>query len=387
MTLVLVSGAIANKYRNGGAAWTRLSWTLGFKRLGFQVHFLEQLDPGSCVDASGAITNFEDSLNLQYFQQVVEQFSLTDSAALVYGDGEKTWGMSYGEVLDLADGADLLVNISGHLRIAPLIHRLRRKVYIDLDPGFTQFWAASGNPGLNLSGHDWHFTIGENIGTPGCPIPTGGYRWRPTRQPVVLDLWPVAHDACRGRFTTVASWRGPYGRVEYGGKTFGLKVHEFRKFVQMPRKAPGVFEIALDIHPADRRDLRWLRRHGWQIVNPEVVVPDPVAFRGYVQGSSAEFSVAQGIYVETQSGWVSDRTVRYLASGRPALVQDTGFSRNYQVGHGLVPFRTLKGAVSGAAEIMRDYESQCRAARALAEELFDSDKVLGRLIEEVGVTP
>jgi len=387
MTMIVVSGAIANKYRNGGAAWTRLSWILGFKKLGFDVYFVEQIGQQTCVDAAGAATTFDNCVNLAYFKRIAEQFGLSGAAALIYENGEQIHGMTYAELLDLAEAADLLVNISGHLSMAPLMRRLRRKAYVDLDPGFTQFWHAAGNTGPRLAGHDFYFTVGENIGTPACPIPTGDIRWRPTRQPVVLEQWPVSAEGASDRFTTVASWRGPYGPVEHGGHAFGLKIHEWRKFVELPERAQQAFEIALDIHPADEKDRNMLCGHGWRIVDPKAAAPDPAAFRRYVQTSGAEFSVAQGIYVETASGWFSDRTVRYFASGKPALVQDTGFSRNYPAGEGLVPFRTLEQAIDGARQIARDYEGHCRAARAIAETYFDSDKVLGRLIEDVGLAP
>jgi hypothetical protein len=332
-------------------------------------------------------TAFEHSVNFAYFKQITEQFGLVGSTALVYEGGEQVHGLPYTELLEIAEAADLLVNITGHLTLKPLMSRLRRKAYLDLDPGYTQFWHASGDAGPRLGGHDLYFTVGENIGTRSCAIPTGGIRWRPTRQPVVLEHWPVSRDSDRNRFTTVATWRGPYGPVHYGGNTFGLKVHEFRKFIELPERVPHTFEIALDIHPAEERDMNLLKHHGWRLVNPKVAVPDPEAFRRYVQGSGAEFSVAQGVYVETGSGWFSDRTVRYLASRNPALVQDTGFSRNYPVGEGLLAFRTLDEAIAGAERIGRDYEEHCRAARHLAEEYFDSDKVLGRFIEEAGVAP
>ena len=385
--MIVVSGAIANKYRNGGATWTRLSWILGFKQLGFEVYFVEQISRDTCVDVTGAVTEFENCVNLAYFKQIVGQFGLSGSAALIYENGEQIDGMRYAELLDMAEAADLLVNITGHLTLAPLIRRLRCKAYIDLDPGFTQFWHASGHAGPRLHGHDFYFTVGENIGTPVCPIPTGDIHWRSTRQPVVLEHWPVVGAENRNQFTTVASWRGPYGPVEYGGKTFGLKVHEFRKFIELPSGAPQIFELALDIHPADEKDLSLLRRHGWHIVDPTVVARDPVEFRRYVQKSGAEFSAAQGMYVDTESGWFSDRTVRYLASGKPALVQDTGFSRNYPVGEGLVAFRTSDQALAGAERIACDYDRHSRAARSLAEAYFDSDKVLGQLLEEVDIVP
>jgi hypothetical protein len=387
MATVVISSVIANKPFNGGNAWAVLSWVLGLKKLGFRVLFIEQIGRESCVDATGAVTAFEHSVNLAYFKRVTEDFGLAGSAALVYEGGEQVHGLPCAELQDIAETSDLLVNVSGHLALEPLLSRLRRKAYLDLDPGFTQFWHASGDTGARLEGHDLYFTVGENIGTPRCPIPTGGIRWRPTRQPVVLEHWPASREGDRRRFTTVATWRGPYGPVEYGGKTFGLKVHEFRKFIELPEQVPHAFELALDIHPAEEKDLDLLDRHGWRLVDPKAAAPDPGAFRRYVQGSGAEFSVAQGVYVETGSGWFSDRTVRYLASGKPALVQDTGFGPNYPVGEGLVAFRTPGEAIAGAGRIGRDYEEHCRAARSLAEEYFDSDMVLGRFVEEAGVAP
>jgi hypothetical protein len=382
---VIVSGAIANKYRNGGEAWVRLSWVLGLQRLGCEVFFIEQIGRDSCVDAGGAVAPFESCVNLAYFKEVVEEFELTDSATLVYDEGEQTSGPGWEDLLEIAGSADLLVNVSGHLSLEPLMGRIARKAYVDLDPGFTQFWHAAGDAGARMAGHDHYFTVGENIGTAACSIPTSGIPWRPIRPPVTLEHWPVVSDGDSDRFTTIATWRGPFGPIEHEGGTLGLKVHEFRKVIVLPQRVPLTFEIALDIHPADAGDLEALRAHGWRIVDPRATVPDPAAFRRYVQTSGAEFSVAQGIYVDTNSGWFSDRTVRYLASGKPALVQDTHFARNDPPEDGLVTFRTLDDAIAGAQRIARDYRGHAEAARAFAEEHFDSDVVLTRFLEEVGM--
>jgi hypothetical protein len=387
MTTAIVSSVIANKYLNGGNAWVVLSWVLGLKRLGLDVFFIEQIPQKNCVNAAGGVTDFESSVNLAYFKSIVEQFDLVGAAALICGEGAQTYGLSQAELCQVADAADLLINITGHLTLHPIKRRIRRKVYLDLDPGFTQFWQAIGNPGARLEGHDYYFTIGENIGTSACSIPTNGIQWHTTRQPVVMADWPVAKAARAQRFTTVASWRGPYGRVQYGAKSFGLKAHEFRKFIELPQRVGQTFEIALDIHPAEERDLSALHTHGWQLVDPKIAASDPMAFSRYVRYSDAEFSVAQGIYVETNSGWFSDRTVRYLASGKPALVQDTGFSCNYPTGDGLIAFHTLEEARAGAERIMRCYELHSQAARALARRYFDSDMVLGRFLEQVNVAP
>jgi hypothetical protein len=385
MSLIVVSGVLANKPGNGGAAWTRLSWVLGLKRLGCDVYFIEQIAPGTCADASGARCELDQSVNLAYFRHVTERFGLRGTSALVSEDDGRAIGLSATELVHVADAADLLVNISGHLTLETLKPRFRKRVFIDQDPGYTQFWHVDALAEDRLRDHNFYFTVGENIGTPDCAIPTGDIEWRPIRQPVVLDEWPASTHESPMRFTTVASWRGPYGRVTHNGVQFGLKAHEFRRFVTLPKLTGHHFEIALEVDPADRQDVESLQTNAWRIVDPKSVAGDPFKFRSYIQESSAECSVAQGIYVETRSGWFSDRTVRYLASGKPALVQETGFGRNYPTGRGLVPFRTLEEAARGADLIMRDYEVHSRAARTIAEEFFDSDKVLASLLGNVGV--
>ncbi|HEX5416459.1 MAG TPA: hypothetical protein VFZ25_12390 [Chloroflexota bacterium] len=387
-TKVIVSGAIANKWGNGGATWTRLSWIRGLQRLGFEVYVIEQIARANCVDGAGRTAPFAESVNLAYFRHVIEEFGLADRATLVDVDSGQTAGHRFDDLEAITADAACLINITGHLTLPGPRRAIRRAVYLDLDPGFTQFWHAAGNLGPRLAGHDFYFTVGENVGQPGCAIPTGGIRWRPTRQPVVLSDWPVTGEPAGCRFTTIASWRGPYGPIESGGTTFGLKVHEFRKFLDLPRLASAAsFEIALDIHPADEPDRQALLDHGWRLVDPRRVAGDPGAFRRYVQGSNAEVSAAQGMYVATNSGWFSDRTVRYLASGRPAVVQDTGFGHNYPVGDGLLAFRTAEEASTAARRVAADLAHHGRAARALAEAYFDSNLVLGQLIEEIGIAP
>jgi hypothetical protein len=374
MTTILVSGAIANKPFNGGNAWACLNYVFGFRKLGFDVYFLESMQPASCT-----------ADNRNYFKKIVRESSLDGKVALISPDLQTLEGIPFPELLAITESADLLVNISGHLNIEALTRRIRRKAYIDLDPGFTQFWHADDTCDFRVAGHDYYFTVGENIGTPDCLIPMDGIQWRRTRQPVVLDYWPVSKEGDPSRFTTIATWRGPFGPMTYGERIFGSKVREFRKYAGIPRQANGTFEIALNIHPADHRDREMLLQNSWQLVDPLQVVPDTSSFRRYIQTSGAEFSVAQQMYVDTKSGWFSDRTVRYLASGKPVLVQDTGFTRNYPVGDGLLAFSTPGEAVAGANKITDNYSAHAAAARRIAEEYFDSNRVLGELLDQIGV--
>jgi hypothetical protein len=283
----------------------------------------------------------------------------------------------------VAGGADLLINISGNLSWQPLLRAPRVRAYVDLDPGYTQFWHAAGALGGVLEQHDVFLTVALSIDRASCTIPTGDIEWRPVPPPVVLDEWPPVGDGAEGRFTTVASWRGGYGRVEHEGRTYGQKAHEFRRFATVARQAPATFEAALRIDPADRADAERLAANGWRLVDPRAAAGDPEAFRRYVHGSAAEFSPAQGVYVETRSGWFSDRTTRYLASGKPAVVQDTGLPAEIPRGEGLLSFRTLEEAVAGARAVLEDYDRHARGARRVAEEWFDSDVVLGALLEDI----
>jgi hypothetical protein len=384
--LVVVAGAMANKPRNGGEAWVRLSWVRGLARLGCRVAFVEEIAQETCVDETGGPAPVATSVNRCWFDEVMHQFGLTGTSALCC-DGKVVSGIGGPELEDLLHQADLLVNVSGNLATPRLRNACRLRAYLDIDPGFTQLWVKSGNRDARLEGHHRYFTIGSNIGRDECPVPTDGIEWQPTVPPVVLTDWPVAESAIDPvhRFTTVATWRGPYGPVEWERRRFGLKVHEFRKFVTLPTLVDATFEAALAIHQSETADLELLAQHRWRLVDPALVAGTPSGFGDYVGGSAAEFSAAQEMYVATSSGWFSDRSTRYLASGRPVLVQDTGFSRTLPVGKGLVAFTTLAEAVTGAESILADYASHATAARRVAEEHFDSDLVLRRFLEKCGL--
>jgi hypothetical protein len=385
MTVAIVAGALANKPDNGGEAWVRLSWLLGLQRLGFDVYFVEELSAERCVDESGREIDFAASVNRGYFEKVVQAFGLEGKASLLCGD--EAIGLDPKELQELFVDAELLVNISGHLRRDEFLAAPRERVYVDLDPGFTQAWHADREIPFAIDAHDHYVTVGLNVGKPTCSIPDCGLRWISTLPPVVLGEWPPQAPPGRPlRFTTVATWRSPYGPVIIDGETMKLKHHEFRRMIELSRCVAGTsFEIALDIQPADSADLETLRENDWRILESRPRAGSPFRFRKYVQDSGAEFSVAQGVYTETRSGWFSDRSAAYLASGRPVLVQDTGIGDRLPVGRGVLTFGSLEGAVAGAKAIAADYEAHSAAAHSFAEEHLDSDRVLGRLLSTIGI--
>jgi hypothetical protein len=385
MTTVVVSGAVANKHRQGGSIWVRMSWAEALRDAGFDVLFVEQIDEAACVNDAGAPARFSESANLSTFDQTMQEFGFSDSAALVCTDGPRVHGMDVSDLMARAADAELLVNVGGHLRWEPLLRAVPRRAFVDLDPGFTQIWHAEGRP-LGIEDHDMHFTVGANVGKAGCTVPTNGTEWRPIRQPVVLDRWPRVAGGALDRFTTVASWRGAYGPASWAGQTYGVKAHEFRRFLPLAHQVDARFELALDIHPGDGADIERLEENGWRLHDP-TAAGGTEEFRRFVQESGAEFSPAQGIYVHTGSGWFSDRTVRYLASGLPALVQETGFSRYLPTGEGLISFRTLDEARAGARRLLADYDLHRVAARGIAEEYFAADRAIAPLLEDAGVAP
>ncbi|MFL5241591.1 MAG: glycosyltransferase [Gemmataceae bacterium] len=382
--IVVFAGSIAQKPKQGGLTWVFLQYLLGFRRLGWEVLFLDRLEPGMCVDSAGQPCSFDKSLNLHYFLEIMEGFDLAGSFSLNYNQGECVLGLPRNDVLERTRNSALLINVMGFLNDEEVLRQTPMRVFLDIDPGFGQMWHDLGLSKV-FYGHDAYVTIGLNIGRPGSEIPLCGLRWITTLQPIVLDYWKPVPVSRGESFTSVASWRGDYGPVEYQGKTYGLRVHEFRKFAPLPRLCNRPFELALDIHQADVKDRALLDASGWSVVPPTAVAGDPWAYQAYVQGSKAEFMVAKNMYVQSQSGWFSDRSICYLASGKPVLAQDTGLKDLIPTGEGLLTFTTLKEAVAGAEEISGNYLRHARAARCIAEEIFDSDKVLGRLLSKLAV--
>jgi hypothetical protein len=380
---IVLAGSLAQRPHVGGHTWVFLQYLLGLRRLGWDVLFVDRLEPEMCVGEDGGPSSFADSANLRYLSEVMERFGLGEHWSLIYDGGREVAGLDREGVIDRTKRSAALINVMGYLEDEEILGAAPLRVFLDIDPGFGQIWKALGLHDL-FRGHDRFVTVGGRIGSEDCGVPSVGLDWIPIKPPVELAEWP-AQDAPGSAFTSVASWRGAFGPLEYEGRTLGLRVHEFRRFFELPERAPAEFEVALDIHEAETDDLEALRRNGWRLADPREAAGDPWRYRDYIQGSAAELMIAKNLYVETRSGWISDRSACYLASGRPVLAQDTGLDGLLPTGEGLLTFSTLEEAGAGVEEIEGDYERHSLAARELAEEHFAGGRVLPRILERLGV--
>ena len=364
---IVVAGMIAGDPHQGGATWAVLQYVIGLRRLGHDVVLVEPVD-----ELSPATT--------AYFDDVVRTFGLGGRAALVERGSRRTTGIAYDELAREAHRTDLLLNVAGMLDDPALVGPPRTRVWLDLDPAFNQLWHAVDGIDMGFDRHERFVTVGLAIGAPHCTVPACGRRWITTPQPVVLAHWPPAPPSPAAPLTTVANFRG-YGSIDWNGTLYGQKAHSLRRLVELPRRVRRPLAIALAIHPDERTDLAALRDHGWGLVDPLAAAGTPGAYARFIRASGGELGVAKSGYVESRCGWFSDRSACYLASGRPVVAQETGWSSHLPEGDGLLAFDDVAGAAAAIERIEADPTGHSRAARALAERVFDSDRVLPPLLE------
>ena len=372
------------RYPLGGHLLSQYHFLAGLAKLGYEVVFLEHHGwPNACYDPRTNTMTDDPAYGLG---QILPFFNQIGVQRWCYVDASENWhGLPRDEVRTLCRDAAFVMSSSSTTWLDEL-RECPTRIFVDIDPGFTQF-KMSPTPTPSCPGyaspHDFnfHFTFGARIGQPDCPIPTHGLRWHPSRQPFALDLISPRFTPEAGRLTTVMSWTA-YGSVEYQGVSYGQKNVELLKYLDLPRRAGQVFEIALGGVDAPAQILR---DAGWIVSEALAATLSVETYLDYIGRSRGEFSVAKEAYVKTRCGWFSDRTVAYLASGKPAIVQDTGFTETLPSGEGLFAFRTVDDVVTAADQIAIDYERHCRAARQIAQEYFDSDKILRAMLQTCGV--
>lgn len=379
----MVGGSVAQKAGFGGHTWVLLQYLLGLRRLGWDVLLLDRLDREMSRDAAGAPCPPAGSANARYLADVMERFGLAEHYCLMDDEGQAIGGIPRPDALRRVERSAALLNVMGFVADPELLEASRLKVFLDIDPGLAQMWCALGLHDA-FAGHDGFVTIGERIGEPGCPIPTCGREWLTTRPPVVLDQWPATPPR-PGPITTVGSWRGASGVVEFDGITYGHRVHEFRPLLELPRLIGSEFRMALAIDPGDEADRRRLLENGWRLVEPRAAAGDPDTYREFILASGAELMVAKSLYARSRCGWFSDRSACYLASGRPVVAQDTGLEGIYPTGEGLLTFTSPEEAAEAIRAVFADHDRHCAAAREIAEACFGSDHVLSALLTGLGV--
>jgi hypothetical protein len=379
---IIFAGVIAREPL-GGPAWVWLQYLLGFRRLGHEVYFLEESGDWPYVYNFEAMEESDDPhLGACYIQRFLEPFGLDNNWA--YRAGDLCLGMPQDDFVQLCHEADLLIALPTSVWTwRPEYDAIPMRLLLDVDPGFTQFRAAQGDDLIctAIAHCNRFFTYGPYIGREGSRVPSLGLHWQATRPPVVLEEWPLCYTPSAEHFTTLMQWSlDEAPRV--GGETYGQKDVEFARIMDLPRRTSQQLEVAVSGGPDET-----LREHGWHVQPAWPTSRDPQSYRAYIQAARGEFSVAKNGYVKTRCGWVSDRTTCFLASGKPAIVQETGMSEWLPTGEGLLTFSTPEEALAGIEAVNGDYELHCRGARQLAEEYLDSDLVLTRLLNDAEATP
>jgi len=380
---VLVLGYIVRSCL-GGIAWHYVHYVEGLRRLGHDVWFFE--DSGdvewSCYHPATGELDRDPGDGLAFAQRVFSRLGLDERWGYHDAHTGRWHGPTGAAALELFGTADALVNISGSNALRPWSAGVPVRVMIDTDPALHQIRNLQDPVRHELSlGHTHFFSFGENVGTPASRIPDDGFVYKPTRQPLVLDLWPQSPGNPRGAFTSIMHWESYRGR-EHDGVRYGMKGESFEPYVSLPGQTSARLELALG-GPAPRDELR---AHGWAIRNPLDVSTDPWAYKRYIDGSRGEFGIAKEAYVVSRSGWFSERTAGYLAAGRPVVVQDTGFGTWLRPRPAVRSFSSPAEAAAALEEVEQDYEAAAADARAAAEEHFDHRDVLGRLLGAAGLS-
>lgn len=369
----------------GGLAWHHLQYVLGLHRLGHEVYFLEDSeDYAACYDPTTDTVGTDPTYGLDFAARAFARLELSDRWA--YRDAHRSgWlGPAAGRARELCRTADLLLNVSGVNPIRPWFEGVPARALVDTDPAFTQIRHLT-DPDARRRGrkHNVFFTFGENLPGGASSIPDDGFEWRRTRQPVVVDAWEATPPPATGPFTTVMQWDS-YEAREYEGRRYGMKSDSFGPYLDLPARTEESFELAVGSANAPRRRLR---EHGWMLRDPREPTVDPWRYQAYIRHSKAEFGVAKHGYAASWSGWFSERSASYMASGRPVVVQDTGFSEWLPTGAGVLPFRNSSEASAGVEAVARDPEAHGRTAREIVEAYFHSNVVLDELIHAcAGVT-
>ena len=375
-----------------GVIWQHIHYIVGLQRLGHEVTYVEDTlnypyDP--------VAFNISDdySYATQTLGRLAKEHGFEGRWAYCarFKEPAEIAGMSLAELRTLYKEADCALNICGSHDMNDDLRTIRNLIYVESDPGVEQIKIDQGESSTieYLKEHQHLFTFGENIGTPAFVVPTHGFNWLSTRQPVVTDLWCSGTEAQApdpaALFTTICNWStsGKKDIVWKDSNYLWSKSLEFLRFIEAPKLSGEPFEMATDIKKEE--ELKLFRKNDWKLVLPHDLSLDWNGYRDYIRNSRGEFTCAKDQYIRLNTGWFSDRTACYLAAGRPVITQETGFTAHYSGKEGLLAFSTMEEIVDAVAAIRSDYKKHSRAALEIAREVFEAEKVLKSLLDRAGV--
>ena len=377
----LVLGSYLVRFPLGGYLSWVLQWLVGLQRLGHEVYFVEKYGwANSCFNPMTKTMSDDCSYGISTLNELLTRFDLKDHWCFVDAH-ERYCGLSRERIEEIFATSDLFIEMGTHGDWAKEASRSALRVQVDGEPAATQIKMTQRlDAGQALPEYDCYYSVGQNIGTNRTIAPSAGKNWRHVFYPIVTGIFPVKPADADAPFTTIMSWQA-HTPIEFGGITYGAKDVEFSKFIDLPRRVAAALEIAV----TEGAPMQRLAEAGWRIRNSHAASVSFDSFRDYISCSRGEFSVCKNVFVATKSGWFGDRAAAYLASGRPVVMQDTGFSEHLPCGCGLFAVNNVEEAAEAIAIINRDYERHSKKARDIALEFLDTEKVLPRFLSELGI--
>lgn len=378
----IVLGSYMFRYPLGGMLSWVLQYLLGLQALGHDIIFVEKYGyANSCYDPVRGIMSDDCSYGIKEVSALLSRFGLDKKWCFVQRGGYYH-GMSKQAIEEVFRTADIFIDMGTHGSWAEEASWGPLQVLIDGEPGYTQILMEKKlAQGIALPEYDRYFTNGINIGCNGNPAPTAGKRWGHVFHPVKTDLFPRVPVSYRAPFTTIMNWRS-HDPLEFQGKVYGQKDMEFPKFLNLPSLVEAPMELALS---GNNLPVDMLNSYGWEVKSGKEITRTFDSFREYLSASKGEFSVCKNVFVDTNTAWFSDKSAAFLASGRPVILQDTGFSTHLPTGRGLFAVKTVDDAKEAITEIDSRYEEHSKAAREIAAEYFEAKKVMGQLLSEIGI--
>jgi hypothetical protein len=378
----IVLGSYMVRYPLAGMMSSALQWLVACDRLGHEVYLVEKSGwASSCFDPSRKVMTDDCSYGTKVVDALLSRFGLGGRWCYLAADG-RYHGLPKESIEAVLASADVFLDYGSHGAWNEEAAGCDLRVLIDGEPAFTQMkMELKLAAGEEVPTYDRYYTLGANIGTDRASSPTAGRAWKWVVHPVNPDLFQPAEPPPDGAFTTVMNWRA-HDPIRWGGKVYGQKDVEFAKFLDLPKRVPVPVEVAVSGKDVPRNALT---EHGWSLRDAHAVTKTFDAYRRYMQASKGELGVAKNVFVATNSGWFGDRSAAYLATGRPVVLQDTGFSQHLPCGEGLFAVKDVEEAAWAIEEVTGSYMRHSKRAREIAAEHLEAKQVVGRFLGELGL--